>query len=277
MSRAGIENFFDRHPVFYPWPLLLRKAGFAHTYKPREVWWKRWIEKTGFKKEKRILDVGCGEGVLLDRLTSEFKVKGFGIDISRQSIKRAKQRSLFPHCLEVADACLLPFPDNYFDAVISFDALEHIESQEKAVSEMVRVLKPGGKVLIYTINKRQRFTFNWFLNKVGIDVYERFNHRPQLFVEPDWLEAQLKKQGIIFLRKDYFNSFFTLLADELCVLFLMMLNRILDFKKTEKFGKIMLRTLTIVSRILEAVGKVLDWPWAFFGYSNGFITLGVKK
>ncbi len=50
----------------------------------------------------------------------------------------------------IADACQLPFEDNFFDIAVSFDVFEHIENDVKAVSEVHRVLKKGGK-LVYSV------------------------------------------------------------------------------------------------------------------------------
>lgn len=270
-------SFFDEHPVLYPWPKILRQSGLKFAYKPREVWWRVWIEKLGLRKGDKVLEVGCGRAVLLDRLVTEFRIRAFGIDISQKAIAEAKKESITTPSLKVADACKLSFPDSFFDTLISFDTLEHIKEQEKTVSEMVRVLRPGGKILIYTINKNQRFTWDWLLGKIGIDVLSRPNHNPRLFVDPDWLKKELNKRGVKIFRLDYFNSFFTLAADEAIMVFLLIFNKLFDWEKTEKFGTMVLRGLTVFSIILTPFLKILELPWIIFGHSNGFLVLGEKK
>ncbi|HUS60084.1 MAG TPA: class I SAM-dependent methyltransferase [Nevskiaceae bacterium] len=271
-------NFFDKQPVLYPWPWLLRQSGLKLTYKPREVWWKGWIGKLGLEKGQKLLDVGCGRGIFLDRLTAEFGIKAFGIDIAKEVIGEAKKKSAFKLDLRVADACSLPFSDGFFDVVISLDTLEHIRGkQARAVSEMVRVLKKGGKMLIYTINKNQSLTWNWLLDKLGIDVYQNVGHDPKLFIDPDWLTKELGGRGVKVLALDYFNSFFTLAVDELIMVLLSFWKRFFGWEKTEKFGKIGLRTLTFLARVLTPILRVFDLPWTIFGHSNGFLVLGEKR
>lgn len=85
-------------------------------------------------KGKKILDLGCGEGVLVEK----FKSMGFdiiGIDLNYESELVSKR--------PIADTGL---SDNSFDLVLCLDVLEHLgfEEQERAISEIRRILKPGG-------------------------------------------------------------------------------------------------------------------------------------
>lgn len=239
------------------------------------------------KKGEKLLEVGCGRGVLLDRLVVEYGVRTFGIDIAERAIAEAKKEAVHKHDLRVADACHLPFSDSFFDVVLSLDALEHIKSpisaeasaggQEKAVSEMVRVLKKGGRILIYTINSRQAFTWNRLLHCLGVDVYQSVDHDPKLFVDPDWLKSELEGKEVAILGIDYFNSFFTLATDEAIMVFLSLWQRFFGWEKTEKFAKIGLIFFTLTSLILTPMLHFLELPWRFFGYSNGFLILGEKR
>lgn len=62
-----------------------------------------------------------------------------------------------------ADATALPFADCHFDAVTMFDVLEHIPDHKKAVLEALRVLKPGGYLLLSAPNERWRFPYYGFM------------------------------------------------------------------------------------------------------------------
>jgi len=108
----------------------------------------------------KILDIGCGNGRnLLPFLNRGFDC--FGIDSSKELIKLAKER-ITGAKLIVANAAKLPFPDKSFDYAICLAVLHHLKpaQHKKAVSEIHRVLKPGGKAAIAVWNKLQpRFIF----------------------------------------------------------------------------------------------------------------------
>jgi ubiquinone/menaquinone biosynthesis C-methylase UbiE len=100
-----------------------------------------------------ILDAGCGTGIF----TTDFLDRGpriVGMDISPKMLEVAADKTRGHDFLPVRGSILdLPFLDNYFDKVISNTALEFIADGEKAVSELFRVLKPGGTLVIATLNR----------------------------------------------------------------------------------------------------------------------------
>ena len=83
-------------------------------------------------KEKNILDVGCGDGLIT------FLLNAKGIDNESQAIKVGKRRGAN---IELGDAYNIQYPDEEFDVVFMGDVLEHLEFPEKALKEMRRVLK----------------------------------------------------------------------------------------------------------------------------------------
>ncbi len=271
-------NFFDEHPVLYPWPEILRETGFYFTYKPREVFWKKEISRLGLKPGKKVLDMGCGEGILLDRLKKDYQIEGFGVDNSYKTIERAKKNSLFQHDFRLAEATTLPFPDLFFDVVISFDTLEHVQDKDQSLAEIGRVLKKHGRLLIYTINKNQAWTWNWLISKLGVDIYQRVDHRPEDFVDPKRLSFRLKSQRIATKRIAYFNAFFSLLADEIIMIFIQALEKSgLNQKKIFGEGRLLLAFLTVFSRFSLPFFNFLDHPWLSKGYANSFMLLGEKE
>lgn len=275
------RKFFDEHPSLYPWPHLLVEAGFSQNYKPRDVKFRKYLNLLGMKSGEKVLDVGCGTGTFLARVAKTYGVDCTGIDVSKESIAKAKQW-LVP-CLhfQVADAVKLPFEDESFDYVLSFDVLEHIEDQNKALSEMARVLKRGGWLLIYTINKNQRYTWHFWLAKLGVPVGKRAAHNPSLFLDPDWVKEKLGKLGIRIERLEPFNSFFTLAADEMIMVFVLSFKRLNLFDSSSRFkillGRIFLNFANLFSHLLFTPLAVLEIPWKKSGYSNSFFVLGKKK
>jgi len=99
-----------------------------------------------------ILDVGCGTGVFtLDVLSYGTEI--FGIDISTPMLGQAvKKTSTYPFFAIAGDMSALPFPDRSFDKVYSMTALEFVADAAKAVSELDRVTRPGGRVVLTTLN-----------------------------------------------------------------------------------------------------------------------------
>lgn len=110
-----------------------------------------------------MLDLGCGTG----RTTIHIKNLGnhvIGSDISPLMITRAKK--LHPNLdFEVQDACVLPYTEDVFDAVVfSFNGLDCIypeENRVKALKEIFMVLKPGGVFVFSSHNRGTRTNRNW--------------------------------------------------------------------------------------------------------------------
>jgi len=114
----------------------------------REIWYEhyhRYALAARWCVNKRTLDAACGEGygsAMLARSAASVE----GVDISSQAIGHAVKRygSLPGVGFQVADCTSLPFDDNEFDRVVSFETLEHLAGQDRLLSEFYRVLKPDG-------------------------------------------------------------------------------------------------------------------------------------
>lgn len=104
------------------------------------------------ERDELILDVGCGTGVFtLDILSYGTKI--FGLDISTPMLSQAvKKTGAYPFFAIAGDMSVLPFPDESFDKVYSMTALEFVADAKKAVSELDRVTRPGGRVVLTTLN-----------------------------------------------------------------------------------------------------------------------------
>lgn len=92
----------------------------------------------------RLLDAGCGAGALLAELAA--RGQAIGIDVAAPAIAITHGRG--PYVLVQADARSLPFRADAFDAVMLCDVLEHIDDDSRALTEAVRVLKPGGVAIV---------------------------------------------------------------------------------------------------------------------------------
>jgi ubiquinone/menaquinone biosynthesis C-methylase UbiE len=95
-----------------------------------------------------VLEIGCGTGLLLSRIAGKAEIK-VGCDLSGALLRQNKARNLD---LVQADAENLPFKDMNFEAVYSVNLLEHVPNPRMVVQEALRVLKPGGRLVLITPN-----------------------------------------------------------------------------------------------------------------------------
>ncbi len=102
------------------------------------------LEFFGSVSGKRLIDVGCGKGRLAEHLLGRGAFV-FGVDPSSEMLARARRiRGLV---LALASATTLPFRDGSFDFAVCAEVLQHIPNPERAVNEVARVLRKGGKAL----------------------------------------------------------------------------------------------------------------------------------
>lgn len=107
------------------------------------------IRRWGRTQDAVILVDGCGLGMYSMHLLPDTPhVYAFDIELERAAV--ARQETPNTH---VAAAEYVPYPDNMFDLVLSHEVLEHVEDDRAALAEMARVLKPGGRAVIFCPNR----------------------------------------------------------------------------------------------------------------------------
>jgi ubiquinone/menaquinone biosynthesis C-methylase UbiE len=108
----------------------------------------QFIDFAGVKAGERVIDVGCGTGSLTFALPEAADVAEIAaIDYAPVFVEEAVRRNKDPRIsIRQADACALPFPDARFDRALSLLVLHFVPQTAKAVSEMRRVVRPGGVV-----------------------------------------------------------------------------------------------------------------------------------
>lgn len=103
--------------------------------------------KKGLKNQNSVfLDVGCGNGTVLKLLKEDGYENGYGVDISKLFIKDGKRKGL--KNLYYYDGTNLPFKNNYFDLVGSFNVLEHTKEPEKFLKDEIAKLRRGGILIV---------------------------------------------------------------------------------------------------------------------------------
>ncbi|MCS6993153.1 MAG: class I SAM-dependent methyltransferase [Anaerolineales bacterium] len=102
----------------------------------------------GERLKGRVLENGCGVGMYVEKL-AQFGGRVFGLEYDFERAREAGQRNA--NILNAAGEAL-PYPDSSFDLILSHEVLEHVADDRQAVREMVRVLKPGGRAVIFVPN-----------------------------------------------------------------------------------------------------------------------------
>lgn len=152
----------------------IRNDAVGFNYQTKRGWFINHIRSVN----GRVLDIGCNNGNLAFLLrkqgVSPEQLDYIGIDIAEESIECAQYRNICGSVFQVGSASELHFPDESFDAVTLVEVIEHLPDQARAIREAVRVLKPGGLILLSTPNaecqpwlfdERVRFLARRILNK----------------------------------------------------------------------------------------------------------------
>ncbi|QBD78520.1 class I SAM-dependent methyltransferase [Ktedonosporobacter rubrisoli] len=144
--------------------------------------WQRWVfDHFHIRPESRILELGCGPGFLWrnnqDRLPSNWEItlSDFSAGMLQEAQNNLSESS-HAFIFRVIDAQRIPFEDQSFDAVIANHMLYHIPDREKALSEIQRILKPGGLFYAATGGQAHLQEINALLQKIsGSELWGRNN------------------------------------------------------------------------------------------------------
>jgi 2-polyprenyl-3-methyl-5-hydroxy-6-metoxy-1,4-benzoquinol methylase len=130
-------------------------------------------------KAKRVLDFGCGTGLLSYALAKE-GVNVFAIDLHFGPLNLVKSKVDFPSNIEFAEADLMEYdlPEHSFDMIIALDVLEHIENLDDYIIRFKYLLKPGGKIIVsgptenflYKIGRKlagEKFTGDYHISNIN--------------------------------------------------------------------------------------------------------------
>jgi len=198
-------------------------------------------------RRPRILDVGCGTGANLIMLSKYGDAEG--VDISEDALAFCRERGLDKVKLGAGEE--LPYEDNTFDLVTAFDVVEHMDDDLAGLREMRRVLRPGGRVLLFV----PTFMFLWGLQ----DDVSHHRRRYRL----SQLRRVLEQAGFGVERMTYANVTFFL-----PILFVRKLMRLTGIK-TESENTINVSALNgVLGRVLGAESWLLRYVNLPFGVSG---------
>jgi len=123
---------------------------------------------------KTVLDIACGEGYgsnLLSKTAQSVSGVDIAVTVIEHATKKYKSSNL---SFSTGSVERIPFADQHFDCVVSFETLEHTDQHEQMLAEVKRVLKPGGLLLISTPDKKI------YTDKTG---YQNPFHKKELYEE----------------------------------------------------------------------------------------------
>ncbi len=189
----------DQHAV-----AILRAESKLKVAYVREVLAKAGMNPSALKPSAssiKVLDVACGAGFIsIPLATDGYDVTG--IDLSKSSLAIAARHGRHLANLNFAedDALMLSAEDASYDVVLLLDFLEHVEDPRRAVAEALRVLKPGGVIVIHTFNRTlpARLLAIKALEWLTKDCPEHV-HVYHLFLKPSEVRTLLAEGGVKFV------------------------------------------------------------------------------
>ena len=198
-----VKAFVSEHfPLFYH---ILSNIGFdanskghwdkrlADTWNESSRVWpdKNELVKTLTEENQDILDIACGNGSLLRHLQMHGYNSLYGLEISSYAVDKLSQAGIN---MKQGKLPNLPYPDASFDVVIASQILEHIIRRRTFIKEIVRVLRPTGRALIFVPNdclcpidekehviKYSKYSLEKFLaryfHQVNVEIMKDRNHQ----------------------------------------------------------------------------------------------------
>jgi demethylmenaquinone methyltransferase/2-methoxy-6-polyprenyl-1,4-benzoquinol methylase len=225
-KKQQVANMFDKIAFRYDFLNRFLSAGIDVS------WRKKAINQLKDLHPQNILDVATGTGdvaILTFKILKPAKITG--IDISNGMLqigqKKISKLGLEKHIeLVQGDSERIDFPDNTFDAITVAFGVRNFQNLEKGLSEMRRVLKPGGKLVVLEFSRPKNFLFkavyNIYMNTIAPtfgklfaknqDAYQYLNDSVQRFPEGNHFLQILNERG-------YTSTFYKPLTLGICSIY----------------------------------------------------------
>ncbi|MGI0480767.1 class I SAM-dependent methyltransferase [Geminocystis sp. CENA526] len=133
---AGSDKLYEQLQKFY-WYYMPRK-------------WEHDMAIQDLLDSEQILEVGCGKGAFVSRLSQEYNLNALGIELNKNAVKYAQNLGISVIEKNIYD--LASEKPNSFDAICTFQVLEHIPNFLQFIEAMIKLLKPNGKLIISVPN-----------------------------------------------------------------------------------------------------------------------------
>ncbi len=160
-----------------------------------------WIESIVTLQGKRIVDVGCGGGILSDAMARR-GANVLGIDLATKSLKVAQLHALEAstegvNYLEISAESLAQEQPGSFDVVTCMEMLEHVPDPSSIVKACAKLVKPGGHVFFSTINRNPKsFLFAIVGAEYVLNLLPRGTHEYARLLRPSELVAHCRASGL---------------------------------------------------------------------------------
>ncbi len=181
------HKWWDRNSEFKP----------LHEINPLRL---KWIDGIASLKDKRVLDVGCGGGILAEAMAQK-GAQVTGIDLAEKSLNVAKLHSLesgvaVDYQLIAVEELANTQPES-FDVVTCLEMLEHVPEPASVVRACAKLVKPGGHVFFSTINRNPKA---YLLAVVGaeyvLNMLPKGTHDYEKFIKPSELASWARTAGL---------------------------------------------------------------------------------
>ena len=140
----------------------------------------------------KILDFGCGSGYLVGEL-QKIGYDAYGIDFEKEAIDYGVNSGI--RNLVLGNGQKTEHSDKSFDMIVAFDVLEHIEDEKPIIGELLRILRPGGKLMITV----PAYQWLWGVQDDVSHHFRRYTAGSLVNVFKNFLELKI-------VRKTYFNT-----------------------------------------------------------------------
>lgn len=161
----------------------------------------QWIQSLAPLQGQRVLDIGCGGGILSDAM-ARAGAQVLGIDLASKALKVAQLHALEAQTpnvsyREVSAEALAAEAPGSFDVVTCMEMLEHVPDPASVVQACATLVKPGGKVFFSTINRNPKaFLFAVVGAEYVLNLLPRGTHEYQKFIRPSELASHLRAAGL---------------------------------------------------------------------------------
>lgn len=191
MSAATNADLFDRHGWWDPACRAFASLRSVTAFRLDLL--RRWLP--GDWTQRTVVDLGCGGGLLAVPLAAA-GARVLGVDLAPMALRAGHARGSARFLPLAGDLVHSPVADAVADVVLLADVLEHVPAPQAAVHEAARLLRPGGRLFVNTIDRTRRARLLAITLGEGLGLIPRGTHDGRLFVRPQELDTMALAAGL---------------------------------------------------------------------------------